>query len=390
MRTVPKRPLLGICTVFFGGLVLFFCASAVSVPVLLICMAGVVLFLLLAFLPRIPLQRAFCILSAAALLLAFFLTQKTLADYRSFRTEDIRIAALTGVVRQLSYANDSGAAFLLDVDTMDGTRVSGKVSVISQGEHVYYADVGERVSFHALLGDEALMQDYETYAQSNFADGIYASVRLIDDGAFQIIGKKQGFTVLCADIAAFCRQKLYVYLPQDAAALVTGILIGDKSALSASVIRDFRRVGISHVLAVSGLHVSVLLGGMLRFMTALGVGKRTRLILTAGFLVLFMGITGFSPSVTRAGLMWLLCGISFFAGGRADSLTSLFSAAAIICAVSPTSVFDIGLILSVSASCGILVLTPPLDAYLAKALPSKRMVSRIFRLLPSLCGVTLA
>ena len=121
------------------------------------------------------------------------------------------------------------------------------------------------------------------------------------------------------------------------------------SALSAS--------GISHVVAVSGMHVSFLMGFL-----ALVV-KNKRLFAMAGIpaLFLFMAMTGFTPSVTRAGIMqiFLICAPLF--KRESDSVTSLSAALLLLLIINPYSAASAGLQLSFSATLGIILITGRID-----------------------------
>ena len=142
------------------------------------------------------------------------------------------------------------------------------------------------------------------------------------------------------------------------------ILLGDKSVLSAEVKRDFRRVGVSHILAVSGLHLSVLNWGLLFVMKKGGVPFRARYLIMRLLILVYMGVTGFTPSVTRAGVMWMLICLAELLHRDTDPLISLFAAAALLCFVNPHAVFDIGFLLSLSATFGLIVLMQPLNVWL--------------------------
>ena len=390
MRTSPSRPLMLLCAVYVCALGGLFCISAFSFLPVLCGLAGIAVFLLLAELPGVRLKRSFCIMGAAVILLALALSQKTVADYRTFQAMEPRDVTLVGKVETLHYANDSGAALVLDVKTMDGERVSGKVIISSYGENARYAESGETVSCRVTLGEEESLADYEEYRTYNFADGIYAAASITDAETFTVLKSAGGFGALCDKIASYCRRTFLTYLDEDSAALVTGLLLGDKSALPADVKRDFRRVGLSHVLAVSGLHLSILLGGLQKFLNSIRLHRRIQLCITFAFLLLFMGVTGFYPSILRAGIMWMLCSAAFLMGGNADSLTALSFAAAIICIFSPNAVSDIGFLLSVSATLGILLLAEPLEAVLSAHLPTDRILPWGLHTVLSLCGITFA
>ncbi len=385
----PVRTLMWLCAVYLVSLGLAF----VSAPFGIFChivvsgmAAGLVV---MGWLPFIPLKRGFCFASAGLILIALLQVQLTLRDYKQFQSDSPRSVAVTGTVVSLSYANDRGAAYVLDVDTMDGERVHGKLRIESYGGAVAYASPGESVSCHVILGEADARESYAEYRQYNFADGIYAVALPDSDAPFSVTADARGFRALCDGIATYCRTQIARFIRGDGSKLTEGIFLGDKQDLPATLKRDFRRVGLSHVLAVSGIHLSILVGGLRKFLEKTGLDKRIRLLLLCGFLVLFMGVTGFSPSILRAGLMWMIGAVSFYFGENTDPVTSLAFAGALICFFDPTTVLDLGFLLSVSATLGIVLLSPPTDAFFARVFAQKPWGTPIKTFL-SACGITLA
>ncbi|MBQ6788813.1 MAG: ComEC/Rec2 family competence protein [Clostridia bacterium] len=134
--------------------------------------------------------------------------------------------------------------------------------------------------------------------------------------------------------------------------LASAVLLGDRDGLGTAVKRDFSRLGIYHLLALSGLHLSVLVSALS------GILERSRLkplprnaVKIAGIL-LYMALTGFSVSVVRAGVMHVTAILASSIDRDADSFTSLSAAAVFILLADPVSVFDAGLLLSVLAAYG--------------------------------------
>ncbi len=132
--------------------------------------------------------------------------------------------------------------------------------------------------------------------------------------------------------------------------LAATVLLGDKSNLPKSVGRDFSRIGISHLIAVSGMHLAVIMAGIEAVFRKYRRTGLVKGVACAAAVVFYMALIGFSPSVTRAGIMYLIKIAAELVSRKNDSLTSLGIAAVSIVAVNPTSIYDVGFILSVSAS----------------------------------------
>mgnify|MGYP000916343750 FL=1 len=146
----------------------------------------------------------------------------------------------------------------------------------------------------------------------------------------------------------------------ESAALVTAMLTADTADLPAGLRTALSRAGISHLLAVSGLHLSILLAVCGKLGDLL-LWSRKRKALYSGLCCLTMIVlAGFSASVLRAALMAGLALGAPLRGRRGDGLTGLGFAAAILLLCNPAAVWELSFLLSCGATLGILLLARPL------------------------------
>jgi len=165
--------------------------------------------------------------------------------------------------------------------------------------------------------------------------------------------------------------RLRKVLNAETAAYANALILGEKSGLDQSFRRDMSAVGISHILAVSGMHTSII-AAMITFVAErLKTHRKSKSIIIIAGAVFFSALAGFSPSVTRATVMLIFGVLPVFFGGRGDSITALFFAGALICAVSPETVISCGFLLSFSATLGIVVCA----SYVTKTLVKKLEIS---------------
>ena len=141
---------------------------------------------------------------------------------------------------------------------------------------------------------------------------------------------------------------------------VTALALGDKSNLDIEVADDFQKLGLQHVLAVSGMHLSLLVMTLYTFLKKRTLGKYPLSVICSLITVFYMGLTGFSFSIIRAGTMMVIYFIAILIRRPNDSITTLFTSALFIMILNPWSVFDIGFQLSFFATLGILVFGKPL------------------------------
>lgn len=145
------------------------------------------------------------------------------------------------------------------------------------------------------------------------------------------------------------------YTKGDGSSLLCAMLLGERDGLSDVFVRDMNRLGLSHTLALSGMHFNILLLGIERLLSLFSVDKRVRYLLLGILTVLYLFAIGGTPSAMRAGLMMLFIIIAFFLHTEYDALTALALSMALICTFTPYAITDLSLLLSVFATLGILL-----------------------------------
>ncbi len=161
---------------------------------------------------------------------------------------------------------------------------------------------------------------------------------------------------------------MYEALPGVEGDFLAGVCLGETTSLPETVQEDFRKSGLSHLLVVSGLHMTVLAGAVSALLRLLKVRRGVSLLITLSFLWLFMLMVGFTYSVIRAAVMLHCILIGQALRLRADTRTSLATALVLIVLQNPYAVQDIGFLLSFAATWGLVVLSP-VATTLCKASP---------------------
>lgn len=158
-------------------------------------------------------------------------------------------------------------------------------------------------------------------------------------------------------------------LPRDAGGLLPGLVVGDVSRLPDGVDEDFKATGLTHLTAVSGTNVSLLLGAVLALCRWAGAGRRSRLLAGALTLALFVVIARPSASVLRAAAMGAV-GLLALAGGRRQAaFPALCTAVLVLLFVDPGLARSYGFALSVLATAGLVLLAPGWRDRWARRLP---------------------
>jgi competence protein ComEC len=149
-------------------------------------------------------------------------------------------------------------------------------------------------------------------------------------------------------------------MPSREAALARGFVLGEDEEIDEGTKEDFRRAGLSHLLAVSGQNVTLLALLAMPVLGALGIPLRLRLFWVLGLIAVYVPVAGAGPSIQRAGVMGALGLLATLAGRRSSRFYALVVAAALTLAIDPGIAADIGWQLSFAAVLGILILAAPL------------------------------
>lgn len=144
----------------------------------------------------------------------------------------------------------------------------------------------------------------------------------------------------------------------DGDALLPGLVLGDTRAQSAQLVDDLRLSGLSHLTAVSGANLAIVLGALLWALRRTRVATRTRYMILFATIGAFVVVVQPQPSVVRAAMMG---GISVFAlasGARRSSASTLWLSVVFLLIVDPFLAWQWGFALSVAATAGLILLGP--------------------------------
>lgn len=227
--------------------------------------------------------------------------------------------------------------------------------------------------------------------RSYMADSVFLAGRPVDaeqEDCVQITpATKYGLLSRCR---RSLRAALQNTLRSEAGDLLAAVCLGYKDALTDTVIRDFRRCGLPHLLVVSGLHLSIVAVVLRRLLDAVQLRKRLAALLTIAGVLGFMALVGFSASVVRAGLMCLIILTGDVFRRRADGLNSMGLALTILLAVNPYAVYDAGMWLSFAATGGVLCFAPTIRGQLYdRYTPARTVPMALWRWFADNLSVTL-
>ena len=346
MNIFNKRPLALVLCIGLGGFYLFSLGNEILRIVLLVF---AILLGIISPISRIRKDRKIVLSSACVvLLITYFLSFLYFDIHFNLQNKYKERIEITGIVEEVAPSSYS-RRLLIRVEEINGEKDFGhKLYTYVPKQQDYYVINGTRVTFTAVLSDFS-----DEAKQYNYARGICAYA----DDPEDFIRHTENTN----DISMFITQQRellsrYIRLisNEETGALVSALLLGERDLLSDQLRLDFKRIGISHILALSGMHLAILSLGIGKVLSLLKVKKKARLVITMIFVFLYMAFTGFSFSVCRAGIMILVSHTLFLFGHTRDSLTALSIAVTVICIFQPFAIFSISLWLSAAATFGII------------------------------------
>ena len=175
---------------------------------------------------------------------------------------------------------------------------------------------------------------------------------LAAEGSPEVVGQRRFPTPasLVRSLRARLSSRLLSMLGKEAGGFASAVLIGDRDRLPAALSRDFRRLGLSHLLVVSGAHFSALVSMLERLFRRLRLRKDLRAWTGIAVVLALMGLTGGSPSVMRAGIMHLLMQISLLVSKKPNSFHSFALSGSLLLLFNPFGAVNVGLQLSFAAT----------------------------------------
>ncbi len=150
-------------------------------------------------------------------------------------------------------------------------------------------------------------------------------------------------------------------LPETEKGLILGILFGDTGTMAEAEKQGFQKAGVLHLFAVSGFHVSLVLGSVWFLLSFREIKAKNRLLLGIIVLVIYNLLVGWTASLLRSSIMAVLGLLALTVKKNKDGYTSLGIAALVILLINPGDLFQAGFQLSFVVTLGIIHLTPHLN-----------------------------
>jgi competence protein ComEC len=269
------------------------------------------------------------------------------------------------VGRIVSPPDESGFGYMADL-RVERLWYQGREVLRGGGVEVFAADlsigVGDRVRVDGEISRPQIGEDgfdYEKYLATKRISALIEATSVVP------VGEEQGWIGQVhrrTDVALG-----YGLRPREAA-VVRGMVLGDRSLMPESLEKAFQRSGITHVLAISGQHVAILAAVTYYAIRNVTIPPAIRALVTLGLMWVYIIIAGAPPSAIRAGVVATFVLAAPLLGRQVSPLHFMTTMLALVLAYNPQLIYSTGFQLSVAAVFGILLLTKPLRSLLERTL----------------------
>ncbi|MDO4608519.1 MAG: ComEC/Rec2 family competence protein [Clostridia bacterium] len=201
----------------------------------------------------------------------------------------------------------------------------------------------------------SVIKNNDQYRFYDYGNGIYATANITK---FEKIVDENKLYKTFDSIRKFVKFKICDILNGDVAGLLLAITTGEKSLISDNLLSGVKESGISHVIAVSGLHLSIILTALFLVIDRLFYNKYIRTVLSLMTVFIICGICGFTMSVVRAATMFLVGAFAPIFKRDKDLLSMLLTAFTGVLIASPFAVANVSFLLSVLSTLSIVWVVP--------------------------------
>ncbi len=330
------------------------------------------------------------------IIFAFIIAQINLyiADnimYKNVIFFEDKMTVVVGKVVDLPRINEKGT-FIYKIKTESleakGKKFGGKTNIILYSTEDLKLEALDRVCLKALL-----FTPYDSFYEGGYSGknvskskGIFLNGFVSKSSFMELEPSGDHFLRFALNLKKEILNRLST-LENPYSELLKGMILGERHEINPKITQDFKRSGLSHLLAVSGLHLSIFAGVVYTFCASILYRRKLAHILVIVVSIIYLAICCFSPSITRSAIMHILMSGAALLRKDYDPKAALSVSVLAIVLLSPFGVLDISLQLSTISTLGILLISEPITALLQRKF-SGRKFNKLKQYLFSVIGVS--
>lgn len=374
MRSIPLPTAfhlraLPACLLSLVTGILYIATGIVWLIVTAFCLATVVAVVAIVRAPRRKALGVACLVCLALSLVTVAWTQH-LDNAQVPVDEDLVVMGRVAVVQ----TDGTGAVQSLTLDHLywQGTQYDGRIQLSVYGDWVHTPDATKDSTGQLVqVGDWMQVEGHvrtiavDLYNSSVLHDLLRGNYYTMQATAVRK-GDMQAYTTAVERVQAGIYRVLRRNMRPQTAGFAYAFLTGNTALVPTTVLRGFRRLGIAHLLAVSGLHVGVLAGVVLWLLKKCRCPAWGKPVVLAAVLGVYAWVCNASPSVLRASILAVTIALAASMGRNRDAPSIMSLAALALLAVQPLYLFDVSFLLSFAAFGGIVLLYKPIVGLLGR------------------------
>ena len=284
---------------------------------------------------------------------------------KMFREKDAQSVVVEGYVVDTLGANGGESRFSVQLRELDGARSDAKALLKCAFQSSLQRGDSFRLTATVCMPQNTLGYTEETVLLS---DGYLGVLRCEDWQSCTVLEEgTQTISIYMREVRDSLSERFRVALDRDAYAIASALFLGDRSELSGDAILNFQRCGVSHLLALSGMHISIVILMWEILLRRLKISKLCRAFVVPLIAIGYLLLTGCAPSTFRAVLMLCIMYLAYLFSSDYDPFTALCVALFLVLNISPYGVADISTWMSFIASAGIIVFLPAVSGWLERS-----------------------
>lgn len=345
---INYRPIFYFAVMFIFGLLM--AKYFVNFSILHIIFVALVFATIIFICIKYKFFKRLIILSLAFLIGVFYF----IGGANIFMQEEITENCLvSGRIKSANYYQNYDS-YILDDVKINGENKNFSISLMVYGETDI--DIGSVITFSDRLEAVDVFDEDDEYSTYYYKlNAPYKSYINYEN----ITSIENGYIKLGESIVQSFYEYLIAFCDEDVAGFITCVIFGDKTNVAPDIESAYLESGMSHLLAVSGMHIVILVSIITYFLNKLRTKKWINFLIILLPLTFFTYLCDFAPSIVRALIMSLVFSFGEVLGKKYDRLNSIALCAMMILCVKPLYVFDYGFLLSFLCIFCIFTLTKP-------------------------------
>lgn len=266
------------------------------------------------------------------------------------------------IYERLDYNNDY-SRYIVKLNMMDDKIYEEKVLLSIRGDRYY--NLGDRIHINGILNEPSKNTNPMLFNQKIYllSDNIHNTMSVGDYSA-NLLSKNT--SILYRIKESFSNVTISLFknnLSEKNAQLMTSIILGKSDLLMEDDLIRYRELGLAHVLAVSGLHIGIIVGFLMFAISRMGIKRKINIFMTLSIIWIYIILIGLPASAVRAGLMFTFLYMSKLGHEPYDGLNSIFASMIICLLINPYWLFNVGFQLSYAATISLLILGSRINIY---------------------------